>query len=951
VNRAASSAVPAQERVPRATYRLQLSPDFDFAAAIDSVGYLAGLGISHLYLSPIFKARPGSAHGYDVTDHAAVNPELGGRAGFSQLAAAARSHGLGLMLDIVPNHMAVAAQDNAWWFDVLENGPAARCASYFDIDWTPLRDSMRNRLLVPILENRYGDELRQGRIQLHFDAKQGGLQVRYLDHCLPLDPREYPRVLGGRVPVALGAAGLELQSISDGFGRLPARDRTARECVERRYRDKENLKRRLAQLCRRSPPLLAHVTALVARLNSPDARHEFAELLAAQPFRLAFWKVAGDEINYRRFFDVNQLAALRAENYQVFVATHQLVIDLVKQGAVDGLRIDHIDGLRDPCKYLRLLRDTLQSAGTDCYVVVEKILASHERLRDDWPVDGTTGYEFGAAVVAWLTHDRGALQLEQGYRQFTQRVSEYDALSYDCKRLLMRTSLAAEVAVLGAQLDRIAQAHWDTVDFTYFALRDALAEVIAAFPVYRTYMSESNVSAEDAQSIAWAVGAARTRNKGADRSIFDFIEDVLLAKEYLLADGGRREAVYDFIAKFQQVTAPVMAKAVEDTAFYRYARLLAHNEVGADPGVPSISAVALHKAIADRAVRWPHTLLATSTHDSKRGEDMRYRLCVLSELPKRWRETAAKLSRLNRNSRREVAGESAPSRNDEYLILQSLIGIWPADGAPPDAVLIERIKHYVTKATREAKQRTSWIDPDPQYESACHDFIDAYMKPPRIARFLSLLRRMLQPVAYFGVLNALSATTLKLTMPGVPDIYQGAELPELSLVDPDNRRRVAFAQRAALLTEMREHVAAERGQWLDALLQSWRDGRIKFALTWLLLQARTTQPRLFTDGDYQPLEVTGAQAQHVCAFLRIWQDQAMVVVATRWLAMLTKGECIAPLGEQVWADTAVQLPERIGGQHWQEVLSGRVVDGSSSIPLHSLFAPLPVAVLLSRTAQ
>ncbi len=955
----------AESIVPRATYRLQLRREFNFQSVVKILPYLSGLGISHLYLSPIFQARPGSAYGYDIINHGAINPELGTLEEFKALSAAARSHGLGIILDIVPNHMAVMTMGNEWWADVLENGPASKFARYFDIDWTPLRESMRNRLLVPVLESRYGDELNAGRIQLRFEKERGFFCVYYGEHCFPIDPQSYPQILAGIGLTDSAGDNPDFLSIVEEFGRLPSRNDISPEQSDRRYRDKEVLKHRLAMLCARNDELSHKIedalTALNGRTGEPKSLDALARLLDAQPYRLAYWKVAGDEINYRRFFDVNQLAALRADNPDVFAATHELVLGLVRHRLVDGLRVDHIDGLHDPLKYLAALRDQTTHAGfRHCYLVVEKILAAHERLHEDWPVEGTTGYEFNALVTNWLTYDRGVAQLEWTYRQFIRRQPEYGTLVYQSKKLLMRTSLAAEIAVLGVQLDRIAHAHRDTADFTHFALRDALTEVIAAFPVYRTYITDCGAGADDTQSISWAVGAARARGKGSDRSIFDFIQDVLLCKPNTATDPERHAAVIDFTRKFQQVTAPVNAKSVEDTAFYRYFRLLAANEVGGDPRVAGVSTAAFHRTIAERARRWPHTLLATSTHDSKRGEDVRYRLCALTELPRQWRQFTAKMSRLNRSRRIHLDKEPTPTRNDEYLLLQTLVGIWPASiGTISTASMsidsdiestIDRLKQYAIKAVREAKECTSWIDPDLAYEAAVLEFIDGYVAKARRRRLLALLKEIVEPVAFFGALNALSATVLKLTLPGVPDFYQGSELNELSLVDPDNRRAVDFERRLALCERLLHETANDQARCMEAL-QHWADGELKFFVIWRLLQLRREQVALFAQAGYEPLEVQGTQAAHVCAFVRPLKDRAVIVVVARWMAALMNGTRTMPIGSSVWSDTRITLPASMKGGTLLNVLPQSKVSLDShgveppEITAAELFTQLPIAVV------
>ena len=573
----------ARFNIPRATYRLQFNHQFKFDDAARIVPYLARLGISHVYASPILKARPGSMHGYDVVDHSQLNPELGSREDFDRFIQTLHQHGLGLIVDIVPNHLGVMGNDNAWWLDVLENGPAARYSFYFDIDWRPNRGSMRDRILVPVLGDAYGMVLERGELQLEFDAGAGSFSVRYHDHRMPIDPREYPRIFSQPIAderlAADDAHRADFESLLSSFGSLPPRDDTSTEAVTVRYRDKESHKRRLARLIERSPEILQHINDSVARLNGTPgeaASYDALDaLLEAQAYRLSYWRVAVDEINYRRFFDVNDLAALRMNERGVFDVTHQLIFELIDAGSIDGLRIDHSDGLYDPEEYFLWLQQRFGGGpGRPLYVVTEKILAAHERLPESWLVHGTTGYDYAALQTTWLVCGDEESRMTQRYRQFTDNEAPFEELVYESKRLVMRSSLAAEVEVLATQLDRIAHLDRHTADFTRAALRDAIREVIACFPVYRTYISARGIGEEDARIVHWATALARRRSTGADVSVFDFLRDVLLGTA---ADGrpaSHRQAMLEFAMKFQQVTSPVTAKGVEDTAFYRFNRLI-----------------------------------------------------------------------------------------------------------------------------------------------------------------------------------------------------------------------------------------------------------------------------------------------------------------------------------------------------------------------------------------
>ncbi len=684
-----NAKIPTRElplrHAPRATYRLQLVPGFGFAEFEQAVPYLDELGISHLYLSPVFRSRPGSQHGYDVTDHTSLNPELGTAEAFRALAAACRERGMGLVLDIVPNHMAVMSPDNQWWMDVLENGPASRYAEYFDIDWMPARAAMKNRLLVPFLGRPLGEALEAGELGILFDAATGSFRVRYAEHELPLDPRSAAFILGHPDGVSIAGNAAQAQSLAalaQAFAALPVTQAGCEESSARRALDTATRKQQLAQLYAQHPAIAAHVQSRVQQINTAadsDGVLLLARLLEMQSYRLAYWRIAGEEINYRRFFDVNELAALRMENPAVFRHAHSLLLRLWREGLIQGVRVDHADGLYEPAQYLAQLEALLGEGpdGKRPYIVVEKILGQAEQLPADWPVDGTTGYEFGALLTGWLMSPDGSLQLERTHRRFVGATPGYAETVYDSKKRVMQTSLAAEVSMLAIRLDRIAQMSHRTTDFTLFDLRQAIAEYIACFPVYRTYATAAGVSEHDAGLIRRALGAASGRRQTLRRTL-EFLGSVLLVE----ADGSsaREAAARDFRLRMQQVTGPVTAKGVEDTSFYRYTPLLPMNEVGGDPQCRGVSTERLHRANAQRASAFPRTLLATSTHDSKRGEDVRYRLCVLGELADSWRQCLGRWRRLKRRGR----DTTLPAPELEYLLLQTALGIWPAAQAEAD---------------------------------------------------------------------------------------------------------------------------------------------------------------------------------------------------------------------------------------------------------------------------
>jgi len=957
--------------IPRATYRLQLHGRFGFNHAAQLVPYLAGLGISHVYCSPYLKARPGSQHGYDIIDHDALNPEIGSREDFEAFVDALRANGMGQILDIVPNHMGVMGGDNVWWLDVLENGPASHYAGFFDIDWDPVSPALKGKVLVPVLGDHYGSLLERGEIKLAYEPDAGSLNACYHEHRFPLDPREYPAILE-RVPkAALGEAIPtrvleEFASLVTAFRNLPGREEVDPGRRTERNRDKEVHKRRLAKLAAECPPLRAAIEAAVRIVNGnrdePAAFDALHALLEAQAYRLAYWRVASDEINYRRFFDINDLAALRMEDEIVFDATHRKVLELAVSGQVDGLRIDHPDGLYDPAQYFRRLQDRYAMAlglvveeaadrpDRPLYVVLEKITAAYERVPEGWHVHGTTGYRFMNLVNGLFIDGSARPLLDRTYRAFVPEAMAFEEIAYHSRRVIMRTALASELTVLANRLARLAQGNRRTRDFTLNTLRQALVEVVACFPVYRTYIGDKP-SADDRRYIEWAVSRARRRSHAADATIFDFVLSSLLGE----APGGEGEQATQALAfarKFQQFTAPVMAKGVEDTAAYVYNRLVSLNEVGGDPTSFGFTVSAFHGASQDRAAKWPHTMLTTCTHDSKRSEDVRARINALSELPAAWRLGLRRWSRLNRSRKRTVEGKSAPSRNDEYLLYQTLVGTWPLKSLSDDvlAAYRDRIQAYMIKAVREAKVESSWINPNAEYEGALAAFIDALLGRTEGSLFRQDFVPFQRRVAWLGMLNSLSQTLIKLTSPGVPDIYQGNEVWDFSLVDPDNRRPVDYENRSLLLADMQEFLASDGpGAAIRAGtdLRNWEDGRPKLYLIWRALQLRREHSQLFTGGDYAPLSAAGKRADNVVAYARRQGDMGAIVVAGRLFGRLAVEPGDLPLGPTVWGDTTVQtgfLPE---GSRPLNVLTGRSVEvHDARMLVADVFADFPAALLV-----
>ncbi len=943
--------------IPRATYRIQLNRAFGFRAAADLVPYLARLGVSHCYFSPYLKTRPGSAHGYDVTDHSALNPEVGDEADFERLCARLAAEGMGQIVDIVPNHVGIMGKEGKWWLDVLENGQASHYAEYFDIDWRPVTPKLRDKVLVPVLGDQYGHVLVEGKLRLEFDERAGELSVFYFDHRFPVDPSTYPRVLepgldriARRTPEERTAL-IELESIMRSLNGLPPHNET--NGAEREVRAHETFiaKQRLADLCARSAALMEHVHRNVALHNgTPGKRASFEplhQLLELQPYRLAYWRVAADEINYRRFFDINDLAGLRTQNEDVLEATHRKVLAWAAEGKVAGFRIDHPDGLYDPRGYLDWLRRRAAELGRpDLYVVVEKILAAHEHLPRGWPVHGTTGYEFANAVNGLFVHAPSEKELDRVYRAFTQDRDAFDAVLYRCKQQILAFHLSSELTTLANLLNGLDEMRLETRDFTLNAVRSALLELVAAFPVYRSYVTAGHIGDQDRQHIEWAAAAAAARQSYANRDdgIFDFVKRLLLFQLPEDADDTYRRRVAVFAAKFQQLTSPVMAKALEDTCFYRHVSLLSLNEVGGDPRRFGLTPAAFHRLNELRLQYWPHSMLTTSTHDSKRSEDVRARLDVLSEIPLDWGARVTKWRRFNRAKRRRLDGRTVPSRHEEYLFYQTLVGSWPiADRAPAMTDYRARIEAYMVKALREAKVNTSWANPDSRYEDLFLAFVKDTLSDASRNPFIDDVDDLARAISAPGFLNGLSQTLLKLTSPGVPDIYQGNELWDFSLVDPDNRRPVDYAHRAALLAALEEIAEnpARVPDLLGELLHGIDDGRAKLYTIWRALAFRAEYPALFETGGYEPVAVHGARAEHVVAFARRHESERAVVAVGRWFATLPQQSRNGAATFE-WGDTALTLPAGV----YRNVLSERAVAVSSGgLRADELFADFPVSLL------
>ncbi|MGH7915092.1 MAG: malto-oligosyltrehalose synthase [Candidatus Binataceae bacterium] len=969
--------------IPSATYRLQLNSEFTLGDATGIVEYLYRLGISDCYTSPLTQARPGSRHCYDVTDHGRLNPEIGGVDGFREFARRVQRYGMGIIVDIVPNHMCIADPANQWWSDVLENGPSSPYASFFDIDWQPPKADLANKVLLPVLADQFGRVLENG--ELSIACRNGAFAVAYLGHVFPLAPRTWTTVLEtalARLENELGESSresLEMASIVTALNHLPLRTETDAARVRERQREKEIVKERLAALMETNAAVRLAVETSIADLNGikgePHSFDRLETLLHDQAYRLSFWHVAADEINYRRFFDVNDLAAIRVEHPDVFSATHALILRLVHEGLVSGLRIDHVDGLRDPGQYLHMLQHECTIAlaaetgpiprdGDNMprdpdarllpfYIVVEKILGADEPLRANWPIHGTTGYEFLNDLNGLYVDSGNCERLVDFYLRFTRHRREFSDIVYDCKKLVLRALMSGEQNVLARKLDRISEQHRWSRDFTLNSLGRVLAEVIACFPVYRSYVTfEGLVSAEDHRRVMAAINTAKRRNAALSESTFDFLASVLLLAHPDGLDDAAREARLDFALRFQQLTSPVMAKGFEDTALYRFYPLASFNEVGGDPTSLGISVGAFHARNERRFREWPHSLSATSTHDTKRGEDVRARINVLSEIPDDWEHAVRRWNGLNNSLRIEWDGACVPDANEEYLFYQTLVGAWPLTRMTPDEheQFIKRIQDYMDKSSKEAKFRTSWVSPNATHDRALSEFVRVALQPDPANAFLADFVPFRQSIAMAGVLNSLSQALIKAGSPGVPDFYQGTELWDYNLVDPDSRRPVDFVTRRAMLEEIIHEADRNRVTLVEKLLGSPEDGRIKMYVIHRALQFRRNHPELFATGAYVPLEAAGERARHVVAFARRAGRESVIIAAGRFFMKLGITPNSFPTSS-AWSDTKLALPPDLAAERYVDLFTGCAIamhpeKGTPRLPMDETFARMPIAMLV-----
>ncbi len=997
----------AQRCRPESTYRLQFHAGLTFRDALAIVPYLRLLGVTHCYASPYLKAQPGSTHGYDIVDYAQVNPEIGSDADLDAFNRSLSEHGIGQIIDVVPNHMGVGTGDNAWWNDVLENGQGSQFAPFFDIAWRASpRPELADKVLLPVLGEPYGDVLESGGLTLSY--RDGSFFVHYQAQSFPLTPSSYALVLEHRLDdceCALGGsdlpAGLELKSILEAIHNLPHHSENDPERASAYRGERAAIKRRLGALSTQSELVRGFIDENIAAYNGnaddPRSFDLMDRLLEQQCYRLAYWRVAPDEINYRRFFDVNGLAALSMEREDVFEAAHDLVIAWAAQGKVDGMRIDHPDGLYDPNQYFQRLQQYYLLAcarqaftcdpaceGIDwndiagfirqelaasepestespndplLYVVAEKILATDESLVECWAVDGTSGYDFLNEVNGLFVDESGRDALSRLYRGRLSDETPFRELAYRKKRLILEVSLSSELHMLTSQLDRLAQKSRRSRDFTFNTLRLALAEVIAFFPVYRSYIDECGAHEGDRQYVERAVRRASFRNPLLSRRVFRFIRDVLIGDPPPELSESDRQERRHFAAKFQQVTSPVAAKGVEDTAFYVDNRLISLNEVGGDPDRFGSRPESLHRFNQARQAKWPYALSPLSTHDTKRSEDVRARINVLSELPQEWAEGVDRWSRLNEPHRQPVSDTLAPDANEEYLLYQTLIGAWPLEpyNAQGYQDFVKRIQAYMQKALHEAKVHSSWLNPNPEYDDAVLEFVRLILDDDRNRQFLDDFRVLQRRVSRFGLLNSLSQTLLKLASPGVPDTYQGSELWDLSLVDPDNRRPVDYPKRVRLLESLKRDVQSSGGDFRSLcrdLVTSMEDGRIKLYVHERVLECRRSHRGLSSAGEYRPAKCTGPKTDCVFAFARKAGESHFLVAVPRLWSRVVSDPTQPPVGRALWGDTRLELDLTDPTNCWRDIFTGAIRQpedraGSLCLAAADLFEHFPVALLVN----
>ncbi|MEW6108569.1 MAG: malto-oligosyltrehalose synthase [Nitrospirota bacterium] len=988
----------SKPRIPVSTYRLQFNGQFRFSDAERIIPYLHEIGITDIYSSPYFRSRKNSIHGYDIVDPSALNPEVGTEDEYNELIKELKKHQMGQILDIVPNHMCIESRENIWWMDVLENGPSSVYAKFFDIDWKPVKKELQNKVLLPVLGDQYGKALENQELKLKLE--EGRFFVCYYEHRFPVSPRTYIYILQHRMDSLENLLSKDTEDFKEYLGIIsalndlpPYTEKNPLKIKERHLKQKD-IKERLRVLCNNNAQVRGFIEENIGIFNGvkgiPKSFDLLDKLLNRQAYRLSYWRVAIHEINYRRFFDINSLGSIRMEELSVFNETHRLVFRLIREGKVTGLRVDHPDGLYDPSKYFHLLQkgcylqarsalleklkegippgnrssfmepeitreyDELLSSdpqGKPFYIVGEKILTKGERMPDEWPIFSTTGYVFMNSLNGIFVETKNAKAFERIYSKFIRESVNFHDIVYNARKLIMNISMSSEINTLGHYLNDLSEKNRHTRDFTLNSLTDVIKEVIAFFPVYRTYINSYEVADRDRQYIELAVSKAKRKNPAINTSVFDFLKDVLLLNFPDDFSGNDKKEWLDFVMRFQQITGPLMAKGVEDTAFYIYNRLVSLNEVGGMPERFGTPLETFHGQNIERNKFWPHALITASTHDSKRSEDVRARINVLSEIPEEWKKRLLLWDRLNRKKKLIVDNRRVPDRNEEYLLYQTLIGAWPINIENEYEDFKKRIKEYMIKALREAKINTSWINPDAIYEEALLIFIDSVLSDTSGNRFLNDFRPFQKMISDYGMSNSLSQTLLKITSPGVPDFYQGTEIWNFSLVDPDNRRPVDYGTRKKMLEEIKR-LESEIGilKLAKELTASRNDGRIKLYVICKALNYRKNNRQLFEGSEYIPLEIHGEMANNICAFSRVLLNRRVIVVVPRFLTQFCNqtGDISFP-GEE-WEDSFLAVPFDDAGAGYMNVFTGEILtvrnqNEAAVLNIREIFGNFPVALL------
>ncbi len=926
--------------IPKSTYRLQFNSEFKFSDAAAIIGYLSMLGISDVYASPVMKAKKGSMHGYDIVDQNQFNPEIGRQEDFDSLSEALKTRGMGWIQDIVPNHMAYSPE-NQMLVDLFENGSSSRYYNFFDIEWTLYHGRSQQKVLAPFLGQSYQAVLESGEIRLNYDSE--GFNINYFMHRFPLKMESYGDILSYNFSKLKNKLGKNHPDIIKYLGILYIlKSLPTAEQLDERYDQIKFVKGMLWEIYNQNKEIKVSLDETLKAYNGipgiPESFNMLDSLLMQQYYRLAYWKVANEEVNYRRFFNISDLISLRMENEETFNRTHSMIFKLIKENKINGIRIDHVDGLYDPAEYLKRLRDKIKEA----YIVVEKILDIDESLPTSWKIEGTTGYEFINYVNGIFCRRENGRRFNSIYKKFTRAGTPLEELTISKKKLIIETRLVGELERLALYIEDISNRDRYGIDLTRNGLKSALSELLAYFPVYRTYINKENYSRTDRKYIAYVVEKLKAENPQLMNE-FNYIGNILLMNYGEHFTQKQKEDSLDFIMRFQQLTGPLMAKGFEDTALYVYNRFISLNEVGGTPSKFGLRISKFHSFNLDRFKHWPHSMNATATHDTKRGEDTRARLNVLSEMPDEWNAKLKLWSRLNKKFKVHLNSNFYPDNNDEYFIYQALLGSFPMSENDLENFKT-RVKEYIIKAVREAKVHTTWSRPQQQYEDAVTSFIDKILNQSENSLFVKDFLTFHKKLSHFGFLNSLSQTLLKITSPGMPDFYQGRELWDFYFVDPDNRRKVDYDIRKKILEGIIARDKADRNNLLHELLKDFESGAVKMFLIYRSLKSRNGNIELFRNGGYLPLKTEGKYQKNIVAFARKLENKYAVTAVPRFLyGIIKEGEL--PLGNEIWNDTKIMLP--FENKSFCNEITGEEIKADKGLFAGDVFKSFPAALMIS----